>query len=472
MKSVFIGFMAQLGYFLVLGVFWGLALLFLYLAKKLFTRRNHVVASLFVLAAVFAFLVPHWGRFPGRMLADRVCRDIGGVHTTSSVPIKSDGIFFDGVAVNSDGVKGISKLLFEDGFATIEESTDHFNSIPQYIDAPKGMYAYEIQPSDVAKCGYFTELKRKRAGEVIFLYQHGMKYGECLAINKVQTPSSKVRYSQTIERRHFPISLKILRAEYVDLGLNKSISSRTGFDYYESNPYAGKAGYLDCHRKESNRIYDNAGLVMGNNPKRAPPNPVTAAPTLSEFSVTEPISFEEVEHDFFTMDGDQYLGHYENAMDMKAGIRIWMPEIERVSGGVVVSVDNMDEGFSIPLPAFKNPTSYSLAPGHLSGESFVKILAAKKTEDSIILVRSHHEILEVSEYHYAQNHWRRHYLKINQGTEAAPAINRLYGSIHLVATKIEVGADSISMHMLDIRSDHLSKEIIIDTAFNVVVKRP
>ena len=58
------------------------------------------------------------------------------------------------------------------------------------------------------------------------------------------------------------------------------------------------------------------------------------------------------------------------------------------------------------------------------------------------------------------------------------AMVRYYHSLSLVwfdstvVAKIEVGADSISMHMLDIRSDHHPKEIIIDTAFNVVVNRP
>ncbi|MBI2397048.1 MAG: hypothetical protein HYV17_04575 [Xanthomonadales bacterium] len=249
MKSLFISFNAWLGFLIGLLICYGIAFLLLRASLRRWRARKigHAPAfSTFLLTsmAVFLILLPTWGVFPGRMLAEQLCHSLSHRYDKAELPVAADRLVLP-VSIDNE-LTDFVRLLSEYGFdEVVHRAPKGSLQEPWRKNFPETVVV-SVRNSGDGDCQALTnaldtdhELKRS-------IFQSGLNPERCVAISERGAAGTEIRISHSMEARYFPVPAKIFSKSMFKNGELDPFFEEFAFYYHETNPYRGKADGFAC----------------------------------------------------------------------------------------------------------------------------------------------------------------------------------------------------------------------------------
>lgn len=249
MKSVAMGWIAEIGRFIFVSIFLIFAVSLLIAGIHL-RKKNKYILPLFVFASLLTAWYPFWGYFPGQPLAKQLCSDIGGIRHYDRPHIPVGSILYS-FPLPLDA-STISELLVRNGFESVEEQFSPNSSTSLVTKWKRGQHrsgailAYQISGLNSQECDSFREAINEDFGLAIGAYQHGVRHDQCISIERRNTSNSQVDYKMRTSQKWFPIRTDISHTGFYLSNTNEAFVESNSFYYYAANPYLGRVPRVSC----------------------------------------------------------------------------------------------------------------------------------------------------------------------------------------------------------------------------------
>lgn len=235
---------------------------------------------------VFALLIPHWGTFPGRPLAEWACSKYGGTRVHQDGVVTIDG--FSEEPGPHRNVASTAGYLLGDGFSFVEyPRTNRPSSLKSRLGGPVRI---RIGRRQVDYCNRDGELWRRHPDFVEPFILGGMRPDECIVPDPIGTPRADVLFRRHQEVRILPTPILYEVSDAVWRESGEPVVETRGFIATGASPVRGGAEVLDCHRLEALSGHDVSRLFRGPQ-SRIPAN--VAGPSVSGSREAVPLGFSE-----------------------------------------------------------------------------------------------------------------------------------------------------------------------------------
>lgn len=356
MKSVAMGWIAEIGRFISLSIFLIFAVSLLIAGIHL-RKKNRYILPIFTIASLLTAWYPFWGYFPGQILAKQLCSDIGGIRQYDQPHITAGRILYS-FPLPLDA-STISELLVRNGLESVEEQFSPNSSTSLVTKWKRGQHrsgailAYQISDLNSQKCDNFREAIKEDFGLAIGAYQHGVRHDQCISIERRNTSNSQVDYKMRTSRKWFPIRTEISHTGFYLSNTNEAFVESNSFYYYAANPYLGRVPRVACDSDRPKILELPATLVTSQTSAQRdkPPH----EPEIEEKQlITAHISLQYLGWDrYLDLNTVSEMRRKILGFDMMEA-HIWLATPDSAKNRDLLVLTNNEENL-IPLPPYLNP---------------------------------------------------------------------------------------------------------------------
>ena len=274
MKSVFMESAALIAFFIQMAVCYLIAFLIVRGVLKQFRKNGSRAPFVLLPLGAFIALLPTWGSFPGRILAERLCDSLSARYADVELPLVAERLSLP--PSHDKYLVDFVRFLTEYGFAEVADHSPKGSLQEDWRKAFPEKIVLSLRPKGAPECSKLSawldqnyELKRG-------VYQAGLKPSQCIAVSEGGSAKTEVRIARSDERRFFPVSTTIYAKSLFRDGGSRPVFEKFAFYYFESNPRRGHAEQFVCgewpnyHRQAPTKMWEWDGKIIAADAPRNP----------------------------------------------------------------------------------------------------------------------------------------------------------------------------------------------------------